>query len=233
VAGGKLAGTQLLLDLQTEKDYWLGTYEIELQQAIQDLVKPGMVVYDLGANVGYVSLMLAKLVGPEGLVFAFEPLPANQKRLKSNLAINAGLRVELIPKAASDVSGKTRFLVHASGGMGKLSGSDGRDTHYDSEIEVETISIDDFVFKQSKPCANLIKMDIEGGEGLALMGMKRLVREYKPLFIIELHGEEAAKSVWDRLKAAGYVVQKLQRGYPEVNMLAQLVWKSYILARPA
>jgi FkbM family methyltransferase len=231
VAGGLLTGTRLLLDMQAEKDYWLGTYEVELQQAIQDLVKPGMVAYDLGANIGYVSLVLTKQVGKEGRVFAFEPLPANQERLRSNLALNPELRVELVPTAATDVSGRTKFLVHASGGMGKVSGSDGRNTQYDSEIEVETTSIDDFVFMEGKPKPDLLKIDIEGGEGLALQGMKRLIDEHKPIFIIELHGEEAAKSVWDTLKAAGYLVRKLQKGYPEVKTLVQLDWKSYILAR--
>lgn len=231
VAGGLLTGARLLLNLQAEKDYWLGTYEVELQQAIRDLVKPGMTAYDLGANIGYVSLMLAKQVGTEGRVFAFEPLPANQERLRSNLGLNPEMRVELVPKAASDVSGKTKFLVHSSGGMGKVSGSDGRDTQYDSEIEVETTSIDDFVFKEGEPSPNLLKVDIEGGEGLALKGMKRLLIENRPMFIIELHGEEAAKSVWDTLRAAGYVVRKLQKNYPKVKALALLNWKSYILAR--
>jgi hypothetical protein len=84
---------------------------------------------------------------------------------------------------------------------------------------------------EGKPKPDLLKIDIEGGEGLALQGMKRLIDEHKPIFIIELHGEEAAKSVWDTLKAAGYLVRKLQKGYPEVKTLVQLDWKSYILAR--
>ena len=78
VAGGGLAGAKMLLDLHSEKDYWLGTYELDLQQAIQDWVQPGMVVYDLGANVGYLSLLLARQVGAGGKVIAFEPLPARK-----------------------------------------------------------------------------------------------------------------------------------------------------------
>ena len=70
VAGGDLKGAQLLLDLQTEKDYWLGSYESQLQAAIRALATEGMVAYDVGANIGYISLLLAKAVGEEGIVKA-------------------------------------------------------------------------------------------------------------------------------------------------------------------
>ncbi|MBN2550389.1 MAG: hypothetical protein JXB15_14595, partial [Anaerolineales bacterium] len=77
VAAGGLAGVQLYLDLQTEKDYWLGTYEPELQAAVERWVRPGMVIYDVGANIGYISLLLARQTGLEGRIFAFEALPDN------------------------------------------------------------------------------------------------------------------------------------------------------------
>ena len=62
VAAGGLTGLRLRLDLQSEKDYWLGTYEPDLQAAIADLVEPGQVAYDLGANIGYISTLLARQV---------------------------------------------------------------------------------------------------------------------------------------------------------------------------
>ena len=233
VAGGLLAGTHLILNLQSEKDYWLGTYEIDLQEAIRDLVKPGMVAYDLGSNIGYISLMTAKKVGPQGKIFAFEPLPENQERLRKNLALNPDLNIELIPMAVGESSGKKQFLTHSSGGMGKLSGADGRDVQYQKSIEVECTSLDEFVFKQGNPKPELIKMDIEGGEGLALRGMSKLIPEVKPLFIIELHGKEAAELCWQILTKAGYTISKLSKGFPTISSLSELDWKSYILARPA
>lgn len=230
-AGGLLVGTHLILDLQTEKDYWLGTYEIELQEAVRDLVRPGMVAYDLGANIGYVSLMLAKSVGKSGKVFAFEPLPENQERIRQNLALNVLARIELVPKAVADESGTQQFLVHSSGGMGKVSGANGRNTKYQESIQVETIKLDDFVFKQGNPKPDVIKVDIEGGEGLALKGMPRVLRDEKPLLIIELHGEQAAQLCWQILTDAGYRITKLSRSYPKIAGPAELGWKSYILAR--
>ncbi len=66
VAAGGLQGLSLSLDLQEEKDYWLGTYEPDLQAAVAELVQPGMLVYDVGANIGYISLLLARRVGESG-----------------------------------------------------------------------------------------------------------------------------------------------------------------------
>ena len=66
VAAGDLAGFTILLDMQVDKDYWLGTYEPELQAALRQLIPPGAVIFDVGANIGYVSLLLAKAAGEAG-----------------------------------------------------------------------------------------------------------------------------------------------------------------------
>ena len=232
VAAGLLAGASLLLDLQTEKDYWLGTYEMDLQRAIRDWVKPGMVAYDLGANVGYLSLMLAKQAGAAGKVFAFEPLPANQERLRANLALNPQLRVVLVPKAVAYKSGSHTFQVHASDDMGKLQGSAGRTAQYAGHIQVDTIVLDDFVYLERNPLPDVIKMDIEGGEALALNGMKRLLVEARPILFIETHGPESARAVWAALRQANYRMHRVGKGYPEISNVESIGWKSYILGKP-
>ncbi len=233
VAGGSLKGTRLLLNLQTEKDYWLGTYEVDLQKTVIDFAKPGMVAYDLGANIGYISFLFAKAVGSNGKVFAFEPLPINQDRLRKNLELNPTVKIELVLNAVAEESGKRQFLVHSSGGMGKIEGANGRQTEYPNQIHVDCVSLDDFVYKQGNPKPNIIKIDIEGGEGLALQGMGRLLREAKPILIIELHGKEAGQTCWQILTEAGYKISKLKNGYPRVASPSELDWKSYILARQA
>jgi FkbM family methyltransferase len=231
VAGGGLRGARLLLNLQTEKDYWLGTYEPELQQAFADLLQPEQTVYDCGANIGYLSLLAARQVGLEGRVFAFEALPANRERLQANLALNAeGQPVEVVAKAVAASSGSHEFLAHASGGMGKLAGSAGRDEAYSERIMVEAIALDDFVYGFGHPPPDLIKLDIEGGEGGALQGMPRLLAEARPRLLIELHGPEAAKHVWERLIAAEYQLHRMIKGYPAVHSLDDLDWKAYVMA---
>jgi FkbM family methyltransferase len=242
VAAGGLQGASLLLDLQIEKDYWLGTYEVELQEAVRQWIQPGMTVYDVGANVGYISLLLARHVGAEGQVYAFEPLPANQERIRRNLALNqpaggkpsAYARVTPVAAAVVDRPGPVRFLTHASTSMGKAMGSAGRaDERYLAEIEVAGLTLDEFAYGEGgHGVPQAIKMDIEGGEVLALGGMVRLLCEARPLLLVELHGPESAQAAWQTLTAAGYTIRRMQPGYPPVAALEELDWKAYILATP-
>lgn len=234
VAAGALAGCRLELDLQTEKDYWLGTYEPELQAALKALVRPGMVAYDVGANIGYISLQLALRVGDAGRVFAFEALPANVERLKRNLELNhLSNRVEALPNAVLDSERVVRFLVAPSGGMGKAEGSAGRqDVDYHSAVEVDGVSLDGMVYGRGYPAPALVKMDIEGGEALALPGMRRLLAEARPVMLMELHGPESARAAWDILSEEGYRICRMQSGFAQVRSLEDLDWKAYIAAFP-
>ncbi len=233
IAAGALEGMPMLLDMQTEKDFWLGTYEPEMQSALGELIKPGMTVYDVGANVGYVTLMLAKLTGAGGKVYAFEALPDNVERLRRNVELNDYAdRVTIFPGAVGVSAGEVKFLVHSSGGMGKAAGSAGRDEHYQKEITVPCISLDEFVFAQGNAPPQAVKMDIEGGEVMALPGMRRALAEARPLMLMELHGPESARAAWDALTAAGYRLCEMKPGYPSVPSLDALDWKAYLVALP-
>jgi len=233
IAAGMLEGSRMALDLKAEKDYWLGTYEPDLQGAAWRLIQPGMTVFDVGANIGYISLIAARLCGENGKVFAFEALPANLVRLKKNISLNKfAIRIAPIPAAVMDKSGEAVFLAHASGAMGKTKGSAGRDEHYSTEIRVPAIALDDFVYRQGNPAPHLIKMDIEGGEGMALKGMPRLLKEARPVLLIELHGQEAARQVWDSLTENNYCLQKMTKSLPVINSLDTLDWKAYVVAIP-
>lgn len=234
IAAGYISGKSLMLDLQTEKDYWLGTYESELQEAIQEWVKPGMVVYDIGANIGYISLMLAQATGQTGHVFAFEALPANEKRLVENIALNDHQdRITVLNFAIIDTPRQIRFLIGPSDDMGKVEGSAGREgIAYQDSILVNGISLDWFIFELGNPKPHLIKIDIEGGEVLAIHGMKRLLKENLPIVLVELHGPQAGKVTWDILTNCGYGIRKMEKGYPKVSNFDQLDWKSYVIAFP-
>ena len=233
VSGGALKGMQLNLDLGSQKDYWLGTYEIELQEAVRAEVRDGWVAYDIGANSGYVSLLLANAVGDTGEVIAFEALPANLERLRCNIRLNGfDSRIRVIPGAVAETSGAVQFLIGPSGAMGKVAGSAGRaDIHHES-IDVSGIALDDFVFRDGNPVPQVIKMDIEGGEVLALRGMIRLLSETRPLIFLELHGPEAARVAWEVLTGASYRICRMKTGLPPVQSLADLVWKAYLVAVP-
>lgn len=234
VASGGLAGMKLELDMQAEKTYWLGTYEPELQAAIADLVQPGWVVYDVGANIGYITLLLARAVGDAGFVYAFEPLPENQPRLQRNLELNGMQgRVECFAAAVVDQRQEVDFLTGPSHKMGKVQGSAGQDKiAYGASIRVPGFPLDEFADEAGHRSPDLIKMDIEGGEILALPGMQGLLATRKPLVFLELHGPQAAKAAWETFNLAGYQVCRMEAGYPAVASLAELNWKEYLVAQP-
>ncbi len=224
---------QLRLDLQSEKDYWLGTYEVNLQEVVNQVVKNGWVAYDIGANIGYTSLLLAKAVGETGKVIAFEALPANIKRLRENIDLNGLLsRVKVIHAAVIDTSGEVQFLVGPSDAMGKVLGSAGRTGRHSESISVSGVALDDFVYQDRNPIPQIIKMDIEGGEVLALRGMIRLLSEARPIIFLELHGPEAARITWEVLSSVDYTICRIQPGLPPVQSLAELDWKSYLVGLP-
>jgi len=234
VAGGSLAGAKFRLDLQREKDYWLGTYEPELQTAITQFIQPGMVVYDVGANIGYITTLLARTTGENGKVYAFEALPENLNRLNENLALNAlAEQVSVISAAIIDQDRRVRFFLGPSGGMGKAEGSAGRqDYPYSGDIEVEGISLDSFVYLHNNSKPDAIKIDIEGGEVLALHGMQRLLSEARPLIFMEIHGPQAAETAWMGLKATGYRICRMEHSYPLIEEWRRLDWKSYLVCFP-
>ena len=232
VAAGTLKGYRVQLNLRAEKSRWLGTYEPELQAALQEFIRPGMTVYDVGANIGYISLMLAHHVTATGQVFAFEALPVNLERIRKNVDLNHLANVKLISAAVTDREGPLIFYVHESVGMGKAAGSAGRhEAQYKGQITVNGLSLDDFVYTQGNPPPQAVKMDIEGGEVLALPGMRRILAEHHPLLFLELHGPESEKVAWESLTAAGYTLRAMQSGYPRIDSPASLSWKAYLVAK--
>ncbi len=231
IAAGPLAEMHLQLDLRTEKDLWLGTYEPALLQAIQDWVEPGMVAYDVGANIGYVSLALACEVGPQGQVVAFEPLPENVSRLRTTIELNPeGARVRVVEAAVSDRAERSQFLIHRSRAMGKLEASKGRAEAYQGEITVEVIALDEWIENRNEPMPDLIKIDVEGGEALVLAGLERTLKGARPTLLIELHGPEAGEQTLELLDAAQYRLHELCAGYPELGEITS--WKTYAVALP-
>jgi FkbM family methyltransferase len=233
IAAGDLRGYKILLNLQKEKSRWLGTYEPELAEAVREFVRPGNIIYDVGANIGYVSMLLAHAARPNGKVFAFEALPANIERIRRNVAHNAlESRVTLIGQAVTDQRGEVTFHVHASVGMGKAEGSAGRkDEAYLEQIRVPSISLDEFIYTDGNPAPDIIKIDIEGGEVLALPGMKRLLTEKSPILLLELHGPQSEQVAWNTLTGAGYTLHAMQAGYPKIETPDQLGWKAYVIAK--
>ncbi|MFV1857877.1 MAG: FkbM family methyltransferase, partial [Anaerolineales bacterium] len=231
-AAGPLAGMRLQLDLRTEKDLWLGTYEPALLEAIDHFAGPDLVVYDVGANIGYVSLALAKAVGQAGRIVAFEPLPANLIRLRANLALNPeGDQVQVVGAAVGARTTQEPFVVHKSGGMGKLQAAKGRQAEYEGSIMVEVIALDEWIAEGMEQPPGLIKIDVEGGEAAVLEGMSGTLKNDRPTLLIELHGPDAAGAAQKILASAGYALHAMREGYPELGEI--ISWKTYAVALPS
>jgi len=143
----------------------------------QQLVKPGMVVFDIGANVGYYTLMAARLTGGKGSIYSFEPVRANYKLLLRSIEANGYSNVTVIPRAISNQEGSVRLhLDRDNFGGHSLSGKNMPVTV--NSVDVETTTLDHFV--ENEPGidrVDLIKIDAQGAEGLIFEGAERTLRE--------------------------------------------------------
>jgi FkbM family methyltransferase len=146
-------------------------YETEL---VSSIIKPGNVVLDIGANIGYYTLIFAKLVGQNGKVFAFEPEPANFQLLEKNVSVNGYSNVIPEQKAVSNRNEKKKlYLNNENSGMHTIYKSEQR-ANLDS-VEIETVSLDNY-FSNYTGKIDFIKMDIEGSEYTALEGMQTILQ---------------------------------------------------------
>ena len=170
---------------------------------IKNNVKDGDNVIDLGANIGYFTLILAKLVGPTGKVFAFEPDPRNLALLKKNVEYNNYKNVIIVPKAVSNVNDKcTLYTGQKTFGQNKIYKPKKTKTQKFIPIDSETVRLDDF-FKTNGLLDKIsfIKMDVEGAEFLALSGMKEILKLNKNIKIFteaEISYLEDAGSSYDQ-----------------------------------
>ena len=187
--------------------YWLGLHELDTQRLFTKLVKPGFVIYDIGAYIGFFSLLAGRLSGPNGRVYAFEPLPDNIERIKLHISLN-GMEdvVFCIPKAVFDKTNNVPYYDFGRNDWGRIDEAISSTEKYPlvPRAIVETISLDEFVFRKGNPAPNLIKIDVEGREGKVLAGARQLLKKFKPIIICEVHFPEAAKQVYEELSCLGY-----------------------------
>lgn len=180
---------------------WIGTYESDKQQLMNLLVKPGMVAYDIGANAGFYTLALARLVGSGGAVCAFEPLAGNAANILEHLRLNRCSNATLYQVAVSDQNGLSAFHVAQSNSMGYLGGA--------GEYWVPTVAIDALIETAKLPVPDIVKMDVEGAESKVLNGARKLLGMRKTIWIIALHGADQRKEIGRILTDYGYRIYRL------------------------
>ena len=201
ICGGPLRGTQLKIDLRSEKYYWLGTHERAVQDTIVRTVRSGDAVFDVGAHIGFFSMLAARCAGPTGRVIAFEPLQPNIDRLRDAVVANDVRNIESYCLALSDRAGDELFALHESSLEGLLIGDGALPATHASTISVPTSTIDDLVAR-GMPAPDLIKIDVEGAEGRVIAGARDTITTHPPALLIEVHSVEAGLSVSDALPVA-------------------------------
>jgi FkbM family methyltransferase len=189
---------------------WLGSYERDSQAAFVENVREGDVVYDIGANAGFFTLLASKLAGPHGVVYAFEPLQRNLTYLERHVSLNARENVRILPIAAAARSGTARFAVAHNPSQGGMSDR--------GELEVTTRSLDDVAAEGNAP-PNFMKIDVEGAETQVLTGASALLRHSHPTILLSTHGWEQHERCSEILKAAGYELKLLRDGTADGNYM--------------
>jgi FkbM family methyltransferase len=200
VVQGPLRGQRWIAGAGTH-GCWLGSYEAQKQREIARTLRPGAVVYDVGANVGFYTLLSARLVGRAGRVLAFEPLPRNLEYLNRHLALNDVRNVLVMPVAVGREGGTALFDAGRDPSEGRLS--------EDGGLEVTVVSLDEVGAQGEVPPPDLIKMDIEGAELEALRGATRLLTENRPILFLATHGREVHASCCRLLTDLGYNLRSL------------------------
>jgi FkbM family methyltransferase len=181
--------------------YVLGTSEPHVQRALELLLAPAMTVYDVGANVGFFSVIAARLVGASGQVVCYEPLEINASLIEHNAALNNFANISVRRAALGRENGTARFLTSAVPSWGRLASAGATGQHI-GEIIVPIECLDSVVSSDCASKLDFLKIDVEGAEADVLAGAKTVLINAKPLLLIELHGTN--DPVADALEALGY-----------------------------
>jgi FkbM family methyltransferase len=172
----------------------MGTYEAGTVTLIRDIMHQEMTMVDLGANVGYFSLIAAQAIAGRGKIYAFEPDPDTRDTLEKNIAVNNFHTViEVLPAAISDREGT--FSFHQYSNDAGSSSLILRELPVQESIEVSVTTLDIWASSRGWPKIDVIKMDIEGAEVAALAGMKGVSERNKALkLILEFNADALASA---------------------------------------
>jgi len=164
-------------------------FEPEDVSVFRKFIKPGGVLFDVGANIGQYSLLASKLMGQTGKIYAFEPSQDIQPRLQENINLNAFKNIEIIPYAVAARSGKMKFYrANEEGNQGVGSLMPAQD--YRSEIRsaegvnVDVVSLDDFCESRGIKQVDFLKIDVEGYDLEVLKGAENLMERNPDLVIM-------------------------------------------------
>jgi FkbM family methyltransferase len=204
---GLAQGLWLNVDPRYENDYVRGIYEPTLQTLLTHHLHLGGVLYDVGAHIGFFSLLAARLVGEFGSVYAFEADPENVRRIEQHISRAGFTQTQVVPMAAWAHSGSLHFQrasEFSSRNRGSVVGTDGA-VNTGEIIEVKAIALDEFSANHRPP--TLIKIDVEGGEREVLLGAEHVLNGDRPVLICEVHNHGACDFIGPYLAKMRYSLE--------------------------
>lgn len=204
IASGPMQGMQLVVGEHVSHAHIGGSYELDTQLAVDKMVAPGYVCYDLGASIGYISLLMARKAKQ---VFAFEPTAHAAADLRKHAAANKLQNITVVPSPVSDAVRTVHFTVNDNAFGSRIGGDESKWP----TVELTTITLDDFV--KSHPLPDFMKIDVEDEEARVLQGARSILRERKTKICCELHSLKSATEVKQILTEYGYKITDL-RGHP-------------------
>ncbi len=226
---GLASGCRIVVSPNEHLGYLLGTAEPHLERAIRKYVRPGDTTYDIGANLGYVTLSLSTRVGPSGQVFSFEPLPNNLTRLREAVSASHRANITVLDFAASDSSGTAMIRTAGNDSMASLVWH--KDDPAAAEYSIRTEPIDRLVASGRLPKPAFVKIDVEGADGKVIQGMTQTIAECRPVIFVEC-SESGREISWSIMKGFGYRCESATAGR-EIPSLAEYRHSDFLWLPPA
>lgn len=187
---------------------WLGSYEFEKQIVLKNLVKEGDVVYDLGAHVGYFTIIFSRLVGNTGMVYAFEPFESNYNYILKHIATNKIKNVAAIQAGIGVKSEKGYFAIGSHTATGSRTD--------EGQLEFQVYNLVEYISNNRLKIPNLIKMDIEGEEINVVPVLIDFILANKIKLLTSTHGDLITKTLVELLSKSGLRLTPLQwANHPE------------------
>lgn len=243
IEAGEGKGLWMSVNPRTAAELCKGESEAVIQKALARYLRPGTIFYDAGANIGFFTLIGARLTGQGGRVFSFEPDPEIAARLRENAARNGFAWVSIVEAAVYSHSGRVQFgraeaAQSPDRGTGRVLSEKARAGAVQGQKAVATDargaqaadaavaepeanaapgnsprSVTLDDFARENPAPHVVKCDVEGAEVEALRGARQLLERERPVFICEIHSAECDAGVRAILREHGYAIEQLDSNH--------------------